>query len=156
VLRDTHAYGPAHRGGRRKEVEQHRRRQIALLLGDKRLDRYLRRFGFGSRLSVGLPGEQAGIFHPGLEMVRHLRQPHRRWGGIGVTALQMLGAFCAIANDGQLMRPHVGGRRGEGRTGTCCSRAALEKIGEPAIGAGTARTMRGHSAAGSPKRAGRA
>lgn len=81
--------------------------KIALEMGDAMLERYLRDFGFGSALGIDLPGEEAGILHP-----------HNRWSslcatrismgqGVATTALQMLNAVNAIANDGFLMRPYV-------------------------------------------------
>lgn len=81
--------------------------KIALEMGDALLERYLRDFGFGAPLGIDLPGEEAGILHP-----------HARWSaisatrisigqGVATTALQMLNAFNAIANDGFLMRPYV-------------------------------------------------
>ena len=81
--------------------------KLGLMLNNRRLEAYFRGFGFGSKSGIDLPGEEQGIF-----------MPHRQWSkltptripigqGISVTALQMLGAYCAIANNGQLMWPHV-------------------------------------------------
>jgi cell division protein FtsI (penicillin-binding protein 3) len=81
--------------------------KVGLALGRERYYRYMTAFGFGSLTGVGLPGESRG----------QLRPP-ARWSGlslatmsigqeISVTALQILVAFGALANDGRLMRPHV-------------------------------------------------
>ncbi len=81
--------------------------KVGLTLGRERYYRHITDFGFGSLTGVGLPGESRG----------QLRPPER-WSGlslasmsigqeISVTALQILAAFGAIANDGRLMRPHV-------------------------------------------------
>lgn len=87
--------------------------KIALRLGHNLeeskdiLYRYIRKFGFGRRTGLPLPGEQKGIVYP----------PHR-WSklqasrvpigqGVGVTPLQMVMAMAAIANRGVLMQPMV-------------------------------------------------
>ena len=81
--------------------------KVGLALGRDRYYRHIQAFGFGSLTGVGLPGESRG----------QLRAP-QRWSGlslasmsigqeISVTALQILTAFAAIANDGRLMQPHV-------------------------------------------------
>jgi membrane peptidoglycan carboxypeptidase len=68
---------------------------------------YIRRFGFGSKTGIELPGETNGI----------LRKVER-WqpssiGSIaigqevGVTPVQMVGAFGALANDGVRIAPHL-------------------------------------------------
>ena len=76
-------------------------------LGKERFYDYIRSFGFGARTGIELPGEAQGI----------LRNP-RDWSSISlgaisigqeisVTPLQLLTAFCAIANGGNLMHPYV-------------------------------------------------
>jgi cell division protein FtsI/penicillin-binding protein 2 len=80
--------------------------RVALMLGERRLRAYLRAFGFGDRLGVDLPGEERGLLRSG------------RWGelstsriglgqGVAVTGLQMLNAYCCLANGGRLMKPYV-------------------------------------------------
>jgi len=81
--------------------------KVALRLGAQGLYRYSRAFGFGMPSGCGLPGDGAGI----------LRQTHQ-WSGasletisfgqeIGVTALQMVNAYSAIANGGTLLEPRL-------------------------------------------------
>ncbi len=81
--------------------------KLGLRLGEDRLYRYIRAFGFGSEANVGLPAEERGLL-----------QPPSRWSGIsigeismgqeiGVTALQMVSAYSAIANGGILFQPRV-------------------------------------------------
>ncbi len=76
-------------------------------LGNQALHEWARRFGFGEKTALGLPGESAGII-----------RPLRRWDGysmrrvpfgqeISVTALQLVMAFSAIANGGYLMQPRL-------------------------------------------------
>ena len=56
---------------------------------------------------MDLPGEEAGIVHPVSSWSRISSSRIAIGQGVAVTALQMLGAVCAIANDGVLMRPYL-------------------------------------------------
>lgn len=78
--------------------------QIGLALGSDGLERVFRRFGFGERTGVPLPGEARARFG------------ERRWydvevatvsfgQGIGVTAMQLAQGLGAVANGGRLLRP---------------------------------------------------
>jgi len=81
--------------------------KIALMLGNARMEAYLRGFGFGSKLGIDLPGEENGILSRSKTWA--LISPTRIAIGQGVacTAVQMLNAYCAIANGGSLMQPYV-------------------------------------------------
>jgi cell division protein FtsI (penicillin-binding protein 3) len=81
--------------------------KAASRLGKERFNDYIRRFGFGERTGIELPGEVRGM----------VRNP-RDWSSISlaavsigqevsVTPLQLLVAFCSIANGGALMRPYL-------------------------------------------------
>ena len=81
--------------------------KVGLALGRERYHRYMKAFGFGATTGVGLAGESRGL----------LREP-QRWSllslptmsigqEISVTALQLVAAFGAIANDGTLMQPRL-------------------------------------------------
>lgn len=81
--------------------------ECAFEVGRTRLYDYLRRFGFGVKTGSGLPGESPGM----------LARPDR-WSdiqlsniafgqGISVTALQLVAAYGAVANDGVWVRPRI-------------------------------------------------
>ena len=81
--------------------------KLAMQLGDQKFYEYVRRFGFGERTGINLPGEISGIVHP----------PHK-WSKISITRmpmgqevsatpLQVATAMCAIANGGHLMMPQI-------------------------------------------------
>jgi len=106
-LRDFHPYDRLSVADIIKKSSNIGAAKIALLLGEARLEKYLREFGFGRPTGIELPGEEGGIF-----------RPHRSWTPIsitriamghevGVTALQLLNAACALGNDGFLMRPAI-------------------------------------------------
>lgn len=78
---------------------------LGMMLGERRLYDYCRRFGFGERTELGLPGEVPGILHPverwdGLTITR-LPMGH----AVSSTPLQIHMAMSVIANDGILMEP---------------------------------------------------
>ena len=81
--------------------------KIGQRLGKDRLYEGLRLFGFGQPAGVELPGEVGGLL-----------RPPRQWDGysvtripfgqeIGVTAMQLVRAFCILANGGRLVRPFM-------------------------------------------------
>ena len=107
LLRDAHPYGNLTVADGLKKSSNILTAKMSLLLGNERLYRYLRAFGLGSPLGIELPGEQGGIFHPPSKWygISPTRIPIGQ--GVAVTALQVLGMYCTIANNGYLMRPHV-------------------------------------------------
>ena len=78
--------------------------KIALEMGPARLYQTFRRFGFGEPTGLGLPSESRGLLRPpkrwdGLSITRF---PIGQ--GVSVTPLQMVQAYSAIANGGQMMQ----------------------------------------------------
>jgi cell division protein FtsI (penicillin-binding protein 3) len=81
--------------------------KIAREVGIKDFYKFIRKFGFYSLTGIDLPGESKGLLM-NIENWNALSLPTISFGqGIGVTALQMINAFSAIANNGVLMRPMV-------------------------------------------------
>ncbi|MGZ8866713.1 MAG: penicillin-binding transpeptidase domain-containing protein [Thermoanaerobaculia bacterium] len=81
--------------------------RVALALGERRLYEYVRRFGFGERTGIDLPGEALGL----------LRRPNR-WSQvssasiaigqeIGATPLQVVRAMGIVANGGVRVEPRI-------------------------------------------------
>ena len=81
--------------------------KVAQLVGNERLFTYISRFGFGEKTGVDLDGEVAGILHSPDEWSGSSIGAHAVGYEVAVTPLQMLNAYCAIANGGILMRPHI-------------------------------------------------
>lgn len=76
-------------------------------LGANRLIEYAQLFGFGEPTGIELPGEEAGILYSPDEMVDSDIATMSIGQSIAVTPLQLITAFCAIANDGILLKPHI-------------------------------------------------
>lgn len=78
---------------------------VAKLLGPKQQYEYLRRFGFGEKSGIELPGEVAGNL-TNLDSGREIDFITASFGqGIAVTPLQLAFAVGAVANEGNLMKP---------------------------------------------------
>ena len=67
----------------------------------------LENFGFGSRTRAGAPGETAGLFRPVSQWSERSKPTMAMGQEISVSALQMLQAATAIANDGVLIPPRL-------------------------------------------------
>ncbi len=68
---------------------------------------YLRDFGFGNKTEIELTGEVKGYL-PRVRDWSMTTQPTMSFGqGISVTPLQMITAYCAIANGGHLVKPLI-------------------------------------------------
>ncbi len=107
VLRDYHPYSQLNVADIIKKSSNIGAAKIAIMLGDERLDRYLRGFNIGSRLGIDLPGEEGGILAPASKWSSISSSRIAIGQGVAVTPLQMLGIMCGIANDGIMMRPYV-------------------------------------------------
>jgi len=81
--------------------------KLGLMLGEGRFYEYVRRFGFGERTGVDLPGEIRGLVPPPAhwDKLTITRMPMGH--AVAVTALQATMAMAVIANGGDLMRPKI-------------------------------------------------
>ena len=110
--------------------------------GPYRLYQAMRRFGFGERTGIELPGEQVGIVPNPREKVWDKASQSRAAIGqfVAVTPIQLVSAYQSIANDGIRMKPHLVDRIVDAK-GTVLLRHDPEQVGRT-ISAQTARTMR--------------
>ena len=106
----------------------------------------LENFGFGRRTGAGAPGETAGLFRPANQWSERSKPTIAMGQEISVSALQMLQAATAIANDGVLVPPRTVSRivSDDGKT------IREFKPGEPRriLSEETARNMRRYMEAG--------
>jgi cell division protein FtsI (penicillin-binding protein 3) len=68
---------------------------------------YFRKFGFGQKSGVNLPGESEGILKNGKDWTKANHATIAFGQGVSVTALQMVRAVGAIANAGKMCEPSV-------------------------------------------------
>jgi cell division protein FtsI/penicillin-binding protein 2 len=67
----------------------------------------LKKFGFGEKTGIDLPGESIGILKPASKWDSSDHASMSYGYGSSVTAIQMVSAVSAIANDGVRVTPHV-------------------------------------------------
>ena len=77
------------------------------LIDAEEMYRQLRQLGFGSPTGVPFPGESAGILRVPELWSRRSKPTIAIGQEVSVTALQMVAAASAVANDGLLLRPHL-------------------------------------------------
>ena len=75
------------------------------LLGETRLKKWIRQFGFGQDTGIDLPGETPGILPPYWSGSTIGNVPIGQ--GISVTAIQLASVYAAIANGGAWVQPHL-------------------------------------------------
>ncbi len=89
---------------------------VAGMLGADRLAYWARMYGFGVPTGIDLPGEAAGIIPDDAWKMNAFGQPmfegETYQAGIGqgydvVTPIQLINAYCALANGGKLYRPQL-------------------------------------------------
>lgn len=107
VIHDTHSYARLSVSEVLKYSSNIGSAKIGARLGDEKLFRYLRGFGFGEKTGIDLPAEASGS----------LRDKQRLYGvdlaniafgqGVSISAIQLANGVSAIANGGTLMKPYV-------------------------------------------------
>ena len=107
IIKDVHPYGTLTFADVIRVSSNICASKIGELLGREKYYSYLKKFGFGDKTGIDVPGESSGM----------LSSP-KSWGkielatisfgqGVSVTALQLASGLSAIANGGYLMKPHM-------------------------------------------------
>jgi cell division protein FtsI (penicillin-binding protein 3) len=106
-IHDTHFFPYLNVGGIIKHSSNIGAAKIALRLGADKLYAGLRKFGFGVKSGIELPGEQTGMLRDGSKW-RDIDLAHMAFGyGLTVTPLQVAGALAAIGNGGMYREPRI-------------------------------------------------
>jgi cell division protein FtsI (penicillin-binding protein 3) len=107
VISDVHAYGTLSFTDVIVKSSNVGAIKVGLRLGPERMGRYVRRFGFGQRLSPDFSGEAAGIVWDSAKLDDSALASVSMGYQIGVTPLQMTSAVSSVANGGELIEPRV-------------------------------------------------
>lgn len=91
---------------------------VAKTIGPALMYNYLQKYGFGQRTDIEFANEAAGKMDYYENWTESELATHAFGQGITVTLLQLTNAFCAMANGGILMEPHIVAevRHGEGNS----------------------------------------
>ncbi len=81
--------------------------QIGLKVGDQQLYRYVRKFGFGRKTGIELPGESPGILRKVEQWTPTSIGSVAMGQEVSVTSLQLALAGAAVANGGLLVKPKL-------------------------------------------------
>ena len=81
--------------------------KLGLRVGDPKMYDYITRFGFGSKTGIELPGETAGILRKVERWQPSSIGSIAMGQEVGVTPVQMVAAYGALANDGLRITPHI-------------------------------------------------
>lgn len=76
-------------------------------LGKERMERYLRAFGYGALTGLEFPGESEGLLLPISQWSGYSAMSISFGQELAATPLQLATAFCAILNDGVLLKPRL-------------------------------------------------
>jgi cell division protein FtsI (penicillin-binding protein 3) len=107
TIKDHHNYGPIDVTRVITKSSNVGATKLALQLKPQHMWNTYDRFGFGSVTGTGFPGESAGVLR-NHKRWRRVEQATLSYGyGLSVTALQLAGAFAAIANEGRMHRPSL-------------------------------------------------
>lgn len=104
-VKDHHPYGTLTLEGVLQKSSNVGAYKIARSLGTERFYDYVKRFGFGAKTGIQLPGESSGIVRNTGNPVDFSRASYGY--SLNVTPLQVASAYCAIANGGKLMQPRI-------------------------------------------------
>jgi cell division protein FtsI (penicillin-binding protein 3) len=104
-INDMHRYGPLSFEDVIVKSSNVGAIKVGFRVGAERMNRYVRRFGFGTLLSPDVRGESPGIVWSQLtdSALASVSMGYQ----IGVTPLQMVTAVSSVANGGRLMEPHL-------------------------------------------------
>jgi cell division protein FtsI/penicillin-binding protein 2 len=119
--------------------------KLALSVGDQKFYEYIRRFGFGERTGIELPGEIKGLIRPPQSWskisITRIPMGHE----VGVTPLQMTVAMATIANGGKLLAPRIvkSITTAEGNTVTALSPVVVRQVISPQTAREIGKALRG-------------
>jgi cell division protein FtsI/penicillin-binding protein 2 len=119
--------------------------KLACSIGEQKFYEYIRRFGFGDRTGIELPGEIPGVIRPPQSWskisITRIPMGHE----VAVTPLQMTVAMATIANGGKLVTPRIvkSVTTSEGKIVSTFSPVVLRQVISPETAAQVGNALRG-------------
>lgn len=113
----------------------------AIKLGKKRLYRYIKRFGFGKKTGINLPGEVSGIIRHPSKWSKLSLCSISMGQEMAVTTIQLACAISSLANGGYYIKPRIIDRI-QDKTGQVIERFASKRM-QRVVSEETARKVRG-------------
>ncbi len=107
ILHDFHRYGDLSFSEVISKSSNIGTVKVAEKLGKDKVYEYIKKFGFGEKTEIDLPGEVAGISRPPSVWSKSDITTIPIGQGIAVTPLQLACAISTIANGGYLMKPYI-------------------------------------------------
>ena len=80
---------------------------VAYMMSSREFYDSLRKFGFGQKTGIDLPGETAGLLAPAHKWDKGIHATMGYGYGTSVSAMQMVSAVSALANNGVRVTPHI-------------------------------------------------
>ncbi|MEO6848043.1 MAG: penicillin-binding protein 2 [Chthoniobacterales bacterium] len=107
ILKDHHGYGSLTVHDILVKSSNIGAAKLAMKMGDQKFYEYVRRFGFGEKTGILLPGEIPGLVHSPQywDKLTITRMPMGQ--AVAVTPLQIVMGMSVIANGGNLMAPQI-------------------------------------------------
>jgi cell division protein FtsI (penicillin-binding protein 3) len=81
--------------------------QLSERMGNERLYKAIKSFGFGQRTGIDLPGEDPGVVYPLAKWTHKSTESIAQGYEVMVTPIQLARAFSVYANGGKLINPHL-------------------------------------------------
>ena len=81
--------------------------KIAKEVGKKNMYKYARNLGFGLKTGIDLPGESKGFLLSPKKYSDYVLSTFAIGQGVSLNSLQLINAYAAVANNGNLMKPYL-------------------------------------------------
>jgi cell division protein FtsI (penicillin-binding protein 3) len=107
IVHDHHAFGSLTIAEALAKSSNVAAIKLGRQVGDDEMYEHMKRFGFGSKTGVELPGETIGLLRPVARWQPSSMGSIAMGQEVGVTPVQMAAAFAALANDGVRVKPHL-------------------------------------------------
>jgi len=107
VIHDAHPYGMLSAADVLAKSSNIGAIKIGLMAGNENLYNYVKKFGFGERTGIPLPGEGRGVVRRLDKWIASSIGSVAMGHEISATALQLARACSVVANGGRLMRPRL-------------------------------------------------